>query len=65
MIKYLFHFLKWSKSFIERPFLTIKWLKDDFKKDKSSKKFNSINKKVWCAGLPKSGTTLIENIIEM
>jgi hypothetical protein len=64
MIKYLFHFLKWSKSFIERPFLTIKWFKDDFKKDKSSKKFNSIYKKVWCAGLPKSGTTLIENIID-
>ena len=34
----------------------------DFKKDKNNKKltFN----KVWCIGLPKSGTTLIESILE-
>ena len=65
MKKYLFHFLKWSKSLFLRPVQTIKWFKRDLNKDISSKKYSSINKKVWCAGLPKSGTTLIEEIINI
>ena len=64
MKKYLFHFLKWSKSLFLRPVQTIKWFKRDLNKDISSKKYSSINKKVWCAGLPKSGTTLIEKIAD-
>ena len=64
MKKYLFHFLKWSKSFLLRPVQTLKWFHCDLIKDISSTKFSSINKKVWCAGLPKSGTTLIEKIAD-
>lgn len=64
MKNYIFHFLKWLKSFFLRPVQTIKWFKCDLNKDISSKKFISINKKVWCAGLPKSGTTLIEKIAD-
>ena len=63
MKKYIFHFLKLIKSLIIRPAKTIYWLKIDLKKDLYARKYESkIYKKVWCAGLPKSGTTLIENI---
>ncbi len=64
MIKYFLHTLKLLKSFLMRPFKTIKWIKEDFKKDINSKKFKSPYKFVWCAGLPKSGSTLIEKIFE-
>lgn len=64
MNRYLFHSLKWSKSFLVRPIKTINWIKEDLKKDLNFKRFNSPYHKVWCAGLPKSGTTLIEKIID-
>ena len=60
-----FHLLKWSKSFMSRPITTIKWLFEDLKKDRNSSSFKSKNHKVWCAGLPKSGTTLIEKILSV
>ena len=47
-----------------RPVQTVKWFKCDLNKDISSKKNSSNNKNVWCAGLPKSGTTLIEKIMD-
>ena len=65
MNRYIFHPLKWSKSFLVRPIKTINWIKEDIRKDLSFKKFNSPYHKVWCAGLPKSGTTLIEKIIDI
>ena len=64
MIKYLLHLLKFIKSLLLRPKKTICWIKDDYKKDVQSKKFSSKHKLVWCAGLPKSGTTLIEEIFD-
>jgi len=64
MIKYLLHLLKFIKSLLLRPKKTICWIKDDYKKDDQSKKFSSKHKLVWCAGLPKSGTTLIEEIFD-
>ena len=36
----------------------------DIKKDISAKYYNSQSRLVWCVGLPKSGTTLIENILD-
>ena len=39
-------------------------LNKDFKKDKNSHKHKSTHYLVWCAGLPKSGSTLIEEIFE-
>ena len=61
----LLHILKWSKSFMIRPSKTIKWFLDDFKKDTNSSNFKSKYHNVWCAGLPKSGTTLIEKILSI
>ena len=65
MNKYVFHYFKWIKSLVIRPIQTIQWLKSDYKKDNNSKNFTSPHKKVWCAGLPKSGTTLIEKILDI
>lgn len=65
MNKYIFHYFKWIKSLVIRPIQTIRWLKSDFKKDHNSKSFTSPHKKVWCAGLPKSGTTLVEKILDI
>lgn len=64
MQNYLYHFLKWSKSFIFRPIQTTRWLMEDFKKDSNFFKFRAPYKRVWCAGLPKSGTTLVEKIMD-
>ena len=36
---------------------------EDINKDMSAKNYLSNNHLVWCVGLPKSGTTLIENIL--
>ena len=57
-IKYIFKFFLYS------PKLLFKKINRDFKKDLYSKKLKKKFHIVWCAGLPKSGTTLIENILE-
>lgn len=64
MYVYFFHFLKILKSLILRPKKTLFWIIKDYKKDKNARFCKSKFKKVWCAGLPKSGTTLIEAIFE-
>jgi len=57
IIKILFHILL-------RPYNSFKWLIDDFNKDISAKFHSSKVYAVWCAGLPKSGTTLVEEIFD-
>ena len=37
MNRYIFHPLKWSKSFLVRPIKTINWIKEDIRKDLSFK----------------------------
>ena len=62
--KYINHANFCIKSFLLHPNQTFKKLVSDIKKDKTAYKFKSNIKSVWCAGLPKSGTTLIEKIFE-
>ncbi len=50
------------KYLLKNPFQLLTNSLSDFKKDKTNKKL--IYNKVWCIGLPKSGTTLIESILE-
>ena len=64
MKKYFIFFLKLIKSLLLRPITTFEWVIEDFKKDLNAKKYKSPHKLVWCAGLPKSGTTLIEEIFD-
>ncbi len=64
MKKYLIHILKVTKSLFIRPIRTIRWIKEDIYKDSKSKDYKSKYKFVWCAGLPKSGTSLIEEIFD-
>lgn len=52
------------KSFLFRPFQTIQWIREDYLKDVAADNYDSKSKIVWCAGLPKSGTTLIEHIFD-
>ena len=63
-MKFFLHFAKHLKSFIFHPFQTTNWFVKDLKKDIFSKNKNSKYRFVWCAGLPKSGTTLIENVFD-
>ena len=53
---------KTIKYLLKNPLQLLKNSFSDFKKDKTKKKL--IYNKIWCIGLPKSGTTLIENILE-
>ena len=62
--KYFFYFIKIIKSLLTRPIQTLKWISVDYKKDLSCKNFKSKYHFVWCAGLPKSGTTLVEQIFD-
>ena len=62
--KYLNHANYCIKSFLTHPNQTSRELITDIRKDKTAYKFKSNIKFVWCAGLPKSGTTLIEKIFE-
>ena len=64
MSKYILHFFKFLKSMILRPKKTLIWIREDLKKDKLGKKEKSSHRVVWCAGLPKSGTTVIEQIFD-
>mgnify|MGYP001242940213 CR=1 FL=1 len=63
-MKYIKHFLKHLRFFFMNPKFTVKWFLEDLRKDFKSNKYKSSCYKVWCAGLPKSGTTLIEEIFE-
>ena len=62
--RYFFYFIKIIKSLLTRPIQTLKWIRVDYKKDLSCKNFKSKYHFVWCAGLPKSGTTLVEQIFD-
>ncbi len=56
------HVLRRFKFFIKSPFHFLREIFVDIQKDlKFKKKFSQI---IWCAGLPKSGSTLIEQILE-
>ena len=63
-MKYIFHILKHLKSFLIHPRLSTRWFLEDFKKDKNASNYKSKVNSVWCAGLPKSGTSLIEDIFD-
>ncbi len=52
------------KNLFFNPFETINEIKEDLNKDSLSKQYVGINKKLWICGLPKSGTTLIEQILD-
>lgn len=61
---YLKPFFYAFKLFVKSPKKLIKELLQDIKKDFFIKNNNLKNRFVWCSGLPKSGTTLIENIFD-
>ena len=67
MIKKLIFFLRPAIYIIKLLLYSPKYLYErissDFKKDLNSKKLKKKFHIVWCAGLPKSGTTLIEDIL--
>ena len=63
--KYIYYFKFFLKSTLLHPIQSIKELSSDISKDKKGHQFSSQNYFVWCAGLPKSGTTLIEEIFEI
>jgi len=62
--KQIIHLYYCIKSIIKHPLQTIKEFSSDVKKDRKSYLYKSKNYFVWCAGLPKSGTALIEKIFE-
>ena len=59
---YLFHFLRWGKKFLRFPAQFFSLLIRDFKYDYFPLE-NNKNQFVFVIGLPKSGTTLIEEIL--
>ena len=63
-MRYLIHFLRCLRFFLLYPIYSFKWLSEDIKKDLNSKHFKSNAYYVWCPGLPKSGTTLLEEIFD-
>ena len=63
-MKYIYHLLKHIKSFMFHPIESTRWLLSDLKKDINASNYDSKMKSVWCAGLPKSGTSLIEEIFD-
>tara|TARA_E500000178_G_scaffold83808_1_gene82182 strand:- start:2248 stop:3147 length:900 start_codon:yes stop_codon:yes gene_type:complete len=63
-MNYFLHFLRIIKSIIKKPIKSLLWFWQDLKKDFEASKIKSENKFVWCPGLPKSGTTLLEQILE-
>ena len=63
-MKYLYLIKYLLKVFLRNPAQLFKEIKTDLKKDLNYRKFNSKHKKVLIFGLPKSGTTLVEEILE-
>lgn len=57
------HFFKWSRKFLRYPIQTSKIIFEDYQKQKN-KNIHLKHNFVWCVGLPKSGTTFIEQIFE-
>ena len=57
------HFLKWSQKFLRYPLQTSKIIFEDYQKQKDKSIYLKHNF-IWCIGLPKSGTTFIEEIFE-
>lgn len=65
MIKGYFHLLKYfSRVFLRNPLQPFLEYYKDINKDLSAKSYKSKYHLVWCVGLPKSGSTLIENILD-
>lgn len=60
MLKHLF---KWKKNFLLKPIQTTKVFFDDYKRQ-NNREFEIKHNFLWCIGLPKSGTTFIEEIFE-
>ena len=58
------HLIKIIKFFVKDPLFTIKDFYSDLRKDYFLKFGPLDHNIVWCAGLPKSGTTLIESILD-
>lgn len=52
------------KVIINNPFQALFELKDDFFKDYISIKTSNLPNYVWCIALPKSGSTIVENIFQ-
>ena len=64
MLKNFIHPIKYSfKVALKNPLQLMTELSTDINKDISAKNYNSPHKLVWCAGLPKSGTTMVEKIL--
>lgn len=67
LLKKIIIYLRPIRYFLRLFFHSPKYLHQkitvDFKKDSIAKKIKKNFHIVWCAGLPKSGTTLIENIL--
>ena len=63
-MKYLYLIKYLLKVFLRSPMQLFKEIQTDLKKDLNCHKFKSKHKKVLIFGLPKSGTTLVEEILE-
>ncbi len=57
------HLIKWNYKFLRYPIQTSKIIFEDYQKQKD-KSIHLKHNFVWCVGLPKSGTTFIEQIFE-
>ena len=53
-----------SRLFLQSPARWAKEFLHDIQSDRESKSYNSPHKIVFCAGLPKSGSTMVENIFD-
>lgn len=60
---FIIHILRWIVKFIKFPIQFLKLFYEDLKDDFKNKKINRKQKFVFVIGLPKSGTTLIEQIL--
>lgn len=60
---YIIHYIRWILKFLKFPYQFIKLFIDDLKLDNFAKKRNFEYNFIFIIGLPKSGTTLIENIL--
>lgn len=53
-----------TRLFVQNPVESLNEIISDVRKDQNSKLFESKYNLVWCAGLPHSGTTLVEEIFD-